>query len=1419
MVADFSADKTAGCGNLPGVQFTDLSSGNITSWSWQFGNNNTSSLQNPTASYTGVGTYTVTLTVSDGTQTASVTKTNYIEVFNPPVADFNLSPSGGCTPLKVDFNSTSSSSSPIVNYIWDFGDGSQAGMGNSPSHTYLTGGTFSPSLEVIDQNGCNATKQKPSSVTATDAPIAGISTSSPRFSCQVPHTVNFINTSTGANLNFLWRFGDGSTSTQTNPSHTYTSFGSYNVTLEVTDPNCGDTLVLNSYINIQDPIALFSTNKRNFCVGDTLFLDNLSTGANFYNWSLDNGKNSSSFEPQFILNDTGKIVITLKAFSGSNCFDEIKDSIQVEQLKLSFTTDSTFSCVFEQITFNGISNLNANLEWRIGKSFGSDTLMGDSVFHISSEGGIYSDTLIGISTRGCIDTLIKTNNREVDEVFANITVNGREIIEDTLKGCLPLRFDFADSSTSNYPLVKWDWNFGNNQTSALQHPGNINFLNKQAYPLTLKVTNSKGCSHVDDDHVVLGGYKQNPGFYFFPDTICYTDSFTIVDTSSQRNLIDSAYYTFKGTEFSFQIGIDSLGLRTKTEDIAGNFAVELKISDNGCDTTLEKIDSILILGPVANPSFSSNCSNRNLVFFNSKAKDYTKFYWDFGDGSPIDSINLNPSHNYSSFRTYLVTLTLVNDTNGCDTNKYDLYVPVGTLPPLNIRPDTFEYCLNQTITIFNADSGFYLSHKWLFDGVEISAKPTAHISFDSSGIYPIELRTEDVFGCTYNRKDTFYISQPKAKIGSKFINSCAPVILDFIDSSETDTTIKQWYWTFGDLDTSYQERDTVQFPIDFQGDVFLRVTNVFGCSDSTTIKDFLSTEVLQVNFRYGNANICVGDSVVFRRNTSGLNPTFEWDFGDGTTISTQNDFVVHYYNQAGNYSVSLTATDQNGCIKTFSQNQLVKVEDYPSADFNATPIYAPCPPLDVNFSDLSTGNVNSWEWQLDQNDPAKSVVENPFKKYTYPGNFDVFLKVTTPNGCSDSILKTNYIQVDGPVAEIQLSSTIACIGETIQFEAVNGSQVQNYYWDFGDGNSANGIQVQHAYDSTGKIYPSLIVDDGNGCSVAIIDSLEIHDVEADFALVNDTACVPAELKINNLSRGANAYQWNFGDGIQSTDFEPLKIYPTAGNYEVQLSISSAIGCLDTITLPFLAAPNVNLVNSLDTGICEGDSILLTAQGADFYAWSPISLLSKPFEDTTWGFPTQDTLFTIIGNNIYNCPDTQTTKVEVISPPLDPVISDTSIIIGESVPYWVFAGKGYLYQWTPPDGINCPNCYDPIFSPLTTTNYELTIKDPFNCFLLNKQLLIEVEEKYSLDVPQVFSPNGDGVNDIIFAKGWGLKELLAFRIYNRFGELVFESSDFKLGWDGTYKGQAQNIETYVYTVEALTFGGEVLRKKGNISLIR
>lgn len=1414
--ADFSVDQSSGCVALPNVQFTDQSTGNITSWSWQFGNGNTSSLQNPTSSYAAVGSYTVTLTVSNGTTSSSITKTNFINVYANPVADFNFNPSGGCSPLPVQFTNTSNAPVGIASYSWDFGDGSPAANAQNPVHTYAVSGTFSPSLEIVDANGCRDTEVKSSAISVTNSPQADFSAANP-VACAVPHTVNFSNNSQGSNLTYLWRFGDGNTSNQASPSHTYSSFGTYTVTLEVSDPNCRDTLVQQNYVRIEATNADFTLTKEVFCLEDTLFFSNQSTGANLFSWDFGDGTSSTQFEPRKKYSSPGTYPIRLQIFAGGNCTDEFLDTVEVFELVADFTTDSTFNCRNDIARFYASANSSAEFIWSLGTNTGSDSLNGDTVLQVQEDFGLFSDTLIAVNDSGCVDTVIKADHREVDFLLARIAANTVIVDDDTMKGCLPLSYDFADSSLGTYPIVKRDWDFDLNRTSSQLSATNIDFPNRQTYQITLLIENSKGCTAFDEVYVV-GGEKQNPAFTFFPDSICPGDSLTVIDQSSVQAFIDTFTYIFLSNNDRLQTVVDTPGIKTSFPPQSGMFNISLQITDNGCDTLLETTDSIYLRGPVALPSFFSNCSTRTIINFRANASGFTRFYWDFGDGSPLDSVNLNPSHQYSLGRTFRAELILLNDTNGCDTARYELIVPVGTLPPLRISPDTLNFCLGSTVRIYNPDSSTYVRNDWTFDGQSIGNLRSFVRTFNTRGTYPILLQTEDVLGCTYQVRDTIYISQPEARIGSEILQSCAPMVVDFIDSSQTDTTLQSWLWTFGNGDSSFVARDTVQYPLNANPDVFLKVENIFGCKDSVLVPQFLRSQQLQVDFRFGNVNICAGDSITFRNTSSGLNPTYRWLFNDDT-LSSQANFLNRTFNEAGIYTVQLEATDQNGCTLKDSLANLVSVDSVPVADFNADSLFAPCPPLPVNFQDLSSGSPTQWRWNLDQTDNSVSVIQNPFKNYTLPGSFNISLWVSTPNGCQDSITKNAYINLNGPLAEIDLSSSSICIGDTVQFNAVNVTGAQNYFWDFGDGKSASGTSAVHVYDTVGTIFPSLIIDDGNNCRVGIVDTIQVNGIQADFDLAEDTLCVPASLNISNNSLGANSQIWNWGDGTTSADPNPNKSYSNPGQYTITFSVTSVEGCRDTLIKTFTAAPNARLDIIQDTSLCEGDTVQIGASGAAFYSWSLSTYTSLVNDSTILAFPSVDTAIQLIGNNLFNCPDTARIGLQIVREPQVPFFTDTTIIIGEEVNQAAFGNQQYNYLWTPPDGLSCNTCPNPVFSPLSSTRYTLRVTDPLNCYEIEREYLIEVLEQYSLDVPQVFSPNGDGVNDLIFAKGWGLKELLSFKIFNRFGEVVFESQDFDQGWDGTYRGEAQNIETYVYTVEALTFGDEIIRKKGNISLIR
>lgn len=215
-------DRTGGCSPLA-VTFTNTSSGISANaaFYWSFGNGNSSIVKNPSAVYIGETTYNITLTIKDGSQTASTTKT--VVVYKKPVPDFSVAAPKICLPAAAQFTSNSTAGDGIIqSYQWDFGDGStQQAFNNSINHFYNVEQTATVSLLVTNSHGCQASITKPDVVEILPKINASFSVNNTLI-CSLADTVKFTNNSTGpGSLQYLWEFGDGNTSTQQNPFHLY----------------------------------------------------------------------------------------------------------------------------------------------------------------------------------------------------------------------------------------------------------------------------------------------------------------------------------------------------------------------------------------------------------------------------------------------------------------------------------------------------------------------------------------------------------------------------------------------------------------------------------------------------------------------------------------------------------------------------------------------------------------------------------------------------------------------------------------------------------------------------------------------------------------------------------------------------------------------------------------------------------------------------------------------------------------------------------------------------------------------------------------------------------------------------------------------------------------------------------------------
>ncbi len=245
--AAFTADPTSGCAPLT-VQFTDQSTGDITSYSWDFGDGNTSTAQNPQHTYNNPGTYTVTLTVSGAGGSDTETKVDYITVYDPITADFSGTPTSGDAPLTVTF--TDQSTGTVTAWSWDFGDGTTSTEQN-PTHTYNSAGTYTVTLTA--SNSCDSdTQTKTDYITVTEPtgnpPVADFSGSP--TSGDAPLTVTFTDLSSNNPTSWSWDFGDGTTSTVQNPTHTYNTPGTYTVSLTASNAYGSDTNTKTDYITV-----------------------------------------------------------------------------------------------------------------------------------------------------------------------------------------------------------------------------------------------------------------------------------------------------------------------------------------------------------------------------------------------------------------------------------------------------------------------------------------------------------------------------------------------------------------------------------------------------------------------------------------------------------------------------------------------------------------------------------------------------------------------------------------------------------------------------------------------------------------------------------------------------------------------------------------------------------------------------------------------------------------------------------------------------------------------------------------------------------------------------------------------------------------------------------------------------------------
>ncbi len=424
--------------------------------------------------------------------------------------------------------------------------------------------------------------------------------------------------------------------------------------------------------------------------------------------------------------------------------------------------------------------------------------------------------------------------------------------------------------------------------------------------------------------------------------------------------------------------------------------------------------------------------------------------------------------------------------------------------------------------------------------------------------------------------------------------------------------------------------------------------------------------------------------------------------------------------------------------------------------------------------------------------------------------------------CAGANAKNLNLQINASSGTTTNPRTV-CSGSTVNFSG-NVSYNPGYIsWNFGNGDTASSLQTSHTYDTPGKytIYLVTSRSAGGGCdgtdSATYVLTVAAPPT-ADFSFVIEDTCTDNKVTFSDLSSTSvgiiNSWKWYFGDGDSSTVQNPQHHYATTSTFNARLIVKSSNGCTAEITKP-VSLFSANGDAGPDTVVCKGNKVQLHATGGVSYSWKPASA----FDNSNIANPTAvvsgSTTYTVQIKNQNGCSKEVMVTAGIYNLPVIVLSKDTSICGGE--PVTLFASGAGHYIWTSNGGVICNNCNSVNTQVSTFTTYAVTGTDDNGC-TGSANVRIFVRSCKIVVMPDAFTPNNDGKNDLLHPLGSGIVEV-EYSIYNRWGQLMFTSKDLNHGWDGKYNGTPQPGGVYAWKLSATLDDGGTVDEHGNVTLIR
>jgi gliding motility-associated-like protein len=706
-------------------------------------------------------------------------------------------------------------------------------------------------------------------------------------------------------------------------------------------------------------------------------------------------------------------------------------------------------------------------------------------------------------------------------------------------------------------------------------------------------------------------------------------------------------------------------------------------------------------------------------------------------------------------------------------------------------------------------------------------------------MFTVKLIVNDIFGCTDTITKPLYINVegPDAGFTTAPLTACANTPIVFTDTSSANTLqpIVSWTWDYGDGITETLNSGPFAHAYKQPGNytVVLTVEDNKGCSDQAVQYSTFTISQPVAQFESQDLTSCTGKPIRFNNYSTGNISSYQWWFGDGR-LSGDHQPLIQYLNE-GTFDIKLVTTDFFGCTDTLIKPAYINIRN-PNALFTVSDSVATCPPLVTRFTNLSE-NFNSYEWNFGDN-TRPAPTENPSHFYAFAGTYTAKLKVTSPGGCMDSLSK--ILTVKGPEGEFTYNILSGCKPLMVSFKGTTTSNA-SFVWDYNDGLvEAGESQIMHSYTSMGSYLPKMILVDPEGCRVPIPgpDTIRVLGAEADFISNTNMLCDSGLVNFTNLSTAnekITRYKWTFDNSNESLEENPGHFFRSKGEYPVQLIVTTQSGCTDTLMseVPVKVAEKPVVYVEGDTLVCMPATIqfkgIVISNDTSALKWQwdfgngvkarsqfPVSAIYKDSREYN---------VQAIATNSTGCSDTVVKTVKPLPLPTVNAGEDQTIAVGSAVSLLAsYSHDVTSLAWTPYHDLSCSACKDPVASPKKTTTYSVEVTNEQGCTSRDEITIFVFCDAGNLFMPNTFSPNGDGVNDVFYPRGKGLFTVKTLRIFNRWGEVVFEERDFNpnditKGWKGMHNNRQSPQDVYVYSIDLICENKTVLNYKGNVALIR